>query len=177
MILEQLFRPKPAKVVGLKLYASAAGQARTPALYRDMGVPDTREGQFELYSLHVILLLGRLKGQGATAAATSQALFDAYARGLDDAFREMGVGDLTVPKKMKRLGEAFYGRLKSYDEVFEALPDQGPLEALVVRTFWGEDGDQAPQPIAAYILEARSALADQPLEGLLEGAVRWPTLP
>ena len=55
------------------------------------------------------------------AAETAQALFDAYVSALDHTLREMGVGDLTVPKKMRKLGEAFYGRAKAY----ETRPRQG----------------------------------------------------
>jgi cytochrome b pre-mRNA-processing protein 3 len=144
-----------------------------------MGVPDTREGRFELYTLHVVLILGRLKGQGAPAAAVAQALFDAYARGLDDAFRELGVGDLAVPKKMKQLGEAFYGRLKSYDEAFAALSDHGPLEALISRTLWGEAevGGPFAEPMTSYVLSARQALERQSLEGFMQGDIQWPSLP
>ncbi len=72
---------------------SAAAQARQAAFYRELGAADTAEGRFELYSLHVALLLVRLKGRGAAAAETAQALFDAFVRSLDDALREMGVGE------------------------------------------------------------------------------------
>jgi cytochrome b pre-mRNA-processing protein 3 len=174
MFLDRLFKPRPAKLAGAELYASAARQARAPALYATLGVPDTREGRFELYSLHVILLLDRLKGQGEAAAETSQAVFDAYVRGLDDAFRELGVGDLSVGKKMKKLGEAFYGRLRSYEEAFAALPDCGPLEALMARTVLdGAEGDVAG--LTTYALAAREALSGQSLDDLLSGTASWPS--
>ena len=124
MSLSRLFSPRPAVLAGRRLYDCAAAQARSPAFYAVMGAPDTVEGRFELYSLHVALLLRRLKGQGPQAAETAQGLFDAYVQALDDALREMGVGDLSVGKKMRKLGEAFYGRVKAYDEAFSALPDR-----------------------------------------------------
>ena len=132
-----LFRPRarpwpPAAT----LYALAVDQARSRGLYADLGAPDTAEGRFEMYSLHVVLLLDRLRGHGAEAADVSQNLFDTYVKDLDTALREMGVGDLSVGKKMRKLGEAFYGRGKSYDAAFAALPDTGPLEALLVRTVY-----------------------------------------
>src|SRR4051812_2446073 len=110
MLLDRLFRPRPAQSMGRALYAQVVEQARRPALYQDLGCPDTVEGRFELYTLHVVLVLERLRTGGETAAETSQALFDTYVKGLDDGLREMGVGDLSVGKKMRRLGEAFYGR-------------------------------------------------------------------
>ena len=110
MLLDRLFRPRPAQAAGRALYARAVEQSRMPALYSDLGAPDTVEGRFEVYTLHVMLLLDRLRGEGAEAAEVSQALFDTYVQALDHALREMGVGDLSVGRKMRRLGEAFVAR-------------------------------------------------------------------
>jgi len=166
MFFSRLFRPRPAQIAGAALYSAAVDQARRPDFYTALGAPDTREGRFELYTLHMVLLIERLKGQGAPAAETSQAAFDAYLRGLDDAFRELGVGDVAVPRRMKKLGAAFYGRLKSYAESAEAAA----LEALIGRTL-----PEANAPaLAAYVVRARDDLASQPLEALMAGQVTWP---
>lgn len=173
MILDRLLKPRPAKAAGAALYGAAVSQARQPALYAPGLVPDTREGRFELYTLHVILLVERLKGEGETAAETSQALFDAYVRGLDDAFRELGVGDLAVPKRMKTLGQAFYGRGRSYEQAFAALPDRTTLTALVGRTLLeGVEGARTGA-MAGYILASRQALAGQATPSLLAGEASW----
>src|SRR5689334_16549162 len=102
-MLQRLFRPRPTREMGKALYQSAVAQARSPELYARLGVPDTVEGRFEAYSLHVILLIDRLYREGEQAAETSQALFDAFTTSLDSALREMGVGDLSVGKKMRKL--------------------------------------------------------------------------
>jgi cytochrome b pre-mRNA-processing protein 3 len=174
MKLNRLFSPRPAVLAGRRLYAAAAAQARTPALYAAMGAPDTVEGRFEIYTLHVALLLRRLKGQGTQAAETAQGLFDAYVKGLDDALREMGVGDLSVGKKMRRLGEAFYGRVKNYDEALTALPDQAPLQAIVARTILMGEAGADTRPLVDYAVTAMQDLERQPLEALLQGEVQWP---
>jgi cytochrome b pre-mRNA-processing protein 3 len=120
-----------------------------------------------------MLLLERLRAGGEAAGGISQALFDTYLKGLDDALREMGVGDLSVGKKMRRLGEAFYGRGKSYDAAVAALPDATPLTGLLARTVYeGVDATRAPQ-LAAYLLTIRDGLAAEPLERLLAGEVQW----
>lgn len=173
-MLQRLFRPRPAQTTGKALYAAAVGQARTPALYEALGAPDTVEGRFEVYSLHVVLLLERLRGEGAQAAEASQALFDAYVKALDDALREMGVGDLSVGKKMRKLGEAFYGRGKNYQAALDALPDRGPLEAILRRTVYADASDRSAE-LADYVLAQREALAANPLERLIEGHVDWRT--
>ena len=176
MKLSRLFSPRPAVLAGRRLYASAAAQARSPAFYAAMGAPDTVEGRFELYSLHVALLLRRLKGQGPQAAETAQGLFDAYVQALDDALREMGVGDLSVGKKMRKLGEAFYGRVKNYDEAFAALPDTAPLAAIIGRTVLMAEAGARAGPLVEYAVAAMARLEAEPLETLLEGDARWPTI-
>jgi cytochrome b pre-mRNA-processing protein 3 len=151
-------------------------QARQPAFYAALGAPDTVEGRFELYNLHVVLLLHRLKGLGGLAGETSQVLFDTYVSSLDDALREMGVGDLSVGKKMRKLGEAIYGRVKSYDEAFTDLSDERVLKAVVARTIYADEADERAAPLADYVRRSLAALTAQPLETLLEGAPAWPSI-
>ncbi|WP_374570227.1 ubiquinol-cytochrome C chaperone family protein [Phenylobacterium sp.] len=176
MILDRLFRPRGPQAAAKRLYAAVVAQARTPGLYVELGAPDTVEGRFELYTLHVMLLLDRLRGQGQAAAEASQALFDAYVQALDDALREMGVGDLSVGKKMRKLGEAFYGRAKSYEAAFAELPQTAALIALLERTVYAEaDMAQAPR-LADYVLAQRAGLADQELGRVMSGEVAWAVL-
>lgn len=176
MLLDRLFRPRAAQAAGQALYARAVEQARSPGLYSDLLAPDTAEGRFEIYSLHVVLLLDRLRGHGQDAKEVSQALFDAYVKDLDHALRELGVGDLSVGRKMRKLGEAFYGRGKAYEAAFAALPDQAELEALIARTVYA-DADASPAPrLTAYVLAQRAALAGQPVEALAAGEVAWKPL-
>ncbi len=170
MFLDRFFRPKPATLAGRALYDAAAAQARRPVFYTELGAPDTLEGRFELYTLHVVLLLDRLRDAGSGAAEVRQAVFDAYVRGLDDALREIGVADTSVGKKMKKLAGAFYGRLRAYETAFAALPEQGELKALVGRTLFDQADDGRVDALASYVLTARAALADQAAESLTGGA-------
>jgi cytochrome b pre-mRNA-processing protein 3 len=174
MILDRLLKPRPAKAAGVKLYASAVAQARSVPLYATMGVRDSLEGRFELFTLHVVLLLERLKAQGDLAAETSQAVFDAYVRGLDDAFREIGVSDTAVGKKMKKLAGAFYGRLKAFDEAAAVLPDQTVLRDMIARTVLEERSEGDTEALTAYVVRARESLALQSLGALLQGEAQWP---
>src|SRR5262249_2001420 len=147
-MLKRLFRPHPTREVGDALYASVVEQSRIPALYEAYGAPDTVEGRFEVYSLHVVLLLDRLSEPGEQVRATSRARFETYVKALDHALREMGVGDLSVGKKMRKLGEAFFGRAKNYHAAFAALPDATPLSELLGRTVYAE-GDVSHVPALA----------------------------
>lgn len=172
-MLQSLFRPRRSKAAASRLYAAVVAQARTPAFYAELGAPDTIEGRFELYTLHVILLLHRLRGQGAEAAEAAQALFDTFTSALDNALRETGVGDLSVPRRMRRLGEAFYGRAKAYEAALAGDDDE--LDALIGRTvFAGEGGEGRAAALAAYVRRSAEALAAQPLATILGGEVAWP---
>lgn len=173
MLLDRLFRSRPAKAVGQALYLRVVDQSRVPALYADLGVPDTVEGRFELYTLHVVLVNERLRAAGEQGAETSQALFDTYVTSLDHALREMGVGDLSVGKKMRKLGEALFGRARSYEAAFHALPATELLEALLIRTVFAETERADATRLATYVLDQRAALATQPMERMLAGVIDW----
>jgi cytochrome b pre-mRNA-processing protein 3 len=171
-----MLKPRSGRLAGAALYEAATRQARQPDFYSRLGVPDTVEGRFELYSLHVVLLLDRLKGEGGNASEVSQALFDTYVSALDNTLREMGVGDLSVPKKMRKLGEAFYGRAKAYDAIL-ANQDGPELTALLERTVFDDAPSEGSGRLADYVLASADALAAQPLEALIDGQPRWAAIP
>lgn len=175
MLLQRLFQPSAHRTAGQSLYEAAIRQARQAAFYADLGAPDTVEGRFELYTLHVVLLLHRLRGEGKEAVRVSQALFDAYIRALDDALREMGVGDLSVGKKMRRLGEAFYGRAKAYQAAL-AEEDASALEALIGRTIYADVPDAPRAQLLAYVQRSVAALAKTPAEDVLAARLTWPEI-
>ena len=107
-----------------------------PAFYLALGVPDTAEGRFDLIVLHVHLLFRRLSGQGAEMQAIGQGVFDRFVTDMDDSLREMGTGDLAVPKRMRVMGEAFYGRAEAYDAALSAQGDDA-LTAALARNVYG----------------------------------------
>ena len=127
------------------LYGAIVAQARSPAFYSDYGVPDTVQGRFDLIVLHLVLLLRRLgrsdRRRASRAGGLGQKLFDVFCRDLDGNLREMGVGDLAVPKRMRRFGEAFYGRQAAYGAAFAAADDRELEKALARNIFPDADGD------------------------------------
>lgn len=173
-MLARLFRPRPAKARAEALYLHLTRQARRPELYAGLGAPDTNEGRFEVYALHLAVVLRRLKRQGDAAEEVSQALFDRFVQGLDDAMREMGVGDLSVGKKMRKLGEQLYGRLKRYDEALGGEPEQ--LEPLIARTVFAGAASPNAGPLADYARRADAAFQAHPVEALIGGDAPWPPI-
>ncbi|MBC6980835.1 ubiquinol-cytochrome C chaperone family protein [Caulobacter sp. 17J80-11] len=174
-MLHRLLKPRAAKAAGTKLYAAAVAQARQPEFYLDLGVEDRVDARFELYTLHVVLLVERLKDQGEQAAETSEALFETYVSALDDSLREMGVGDLSLAKKIRKLGEALMGRTKAYVEALDPEPDSDALTGIVARNVFSDEAAlERAAPVVDYIVRAHDALAAQPLKQILEGRPAWP---
>ncbi len=176
MIFERLFRKSSTRAIGQALYEAAIAQARQPILYAELGAPDTVEGRFELYTLHVVMVLHRLKGIGGEAGDASQALFDVYILALDDALREMGVGDLVVGKKMRRLGEAFYGRARHYEAALGAGAAEGDLSALLWRTVYAEKEGARGDPLADYVRRSVAMLSAIPTEDVIAARLTWPEI-
>ena len=173
-MLQRLFRPRQARIAGETLYAGLVDQARRPALYRDLGVADRIDARFEVYVLHLSLLLARLKGEGEAGAEIGQAVFDTFVGALDDALRELGVGDLSVAKKMRKLGEAVYGRILGYQKAVEAQ-DREALSGLLARAVFAEESKaEQASGLIDYTLRMDQALKDMRAEGILRGRVVWP---
>lgn len=154
------------------IYGMIVTQAREPLFYRDLGVPDTVNGRFDLLLMHLWLVLRQLKSAGK-GRELSQALFDHFCNDMDDNLRELGVSDLKVPKRMQAFGEAFYGRTSAYDlaltEGHEAL-----AQALSKNVLNGEKIEQARR-LAAYAEAVMTALANEGEAALLGGTFRFPS--
>jgi cytochrome b pre-mRNA-processing protein 3 len=129
MILS-LFKKTGAPPSVERVYADIVAASRAPALYREMGVPDTVMGRFEALALHMGLALRRLKALPPPADSLAQELVDRFFADLDSALREIGIGDVSVPKKVKKLGAAFYGRLSAYDAALAPHAGAHDLEVL-----------------------------------------------
>jgi cytochrome b pre-mRNA-processing protein 3 len=160
IMLQNLFRPRPRERLGEPLYELAVRRARDPGFYTRLGVADRIDARFELYTLHVLLLVMRLRDEGERGAETAQALFDTYVSALDNALRELGVGDISVGKKMRKLGEALYGRMSAYEPPLRSGDAAGLAAALSRNVFESEDA-VAGETLAAYALASRAGLAAQ----------------
>ncbi|WP_336488510.1 ubiquinol-cytochrome C chaperone family protein [Methylobacterium nigriterrae] len=147
--------------------------SRRPPLYTQLGVPDTVEGRFECLTLHVILALRRLNRLPPPAADVAQDLVNSVFLQLDASLRELGVGDFGVPKRMKKLGAAFYGRAGHYDAALDA-GDAGALAAALARNVLGRDEPAAAAGLAAYVVASDAALRGADLDTLLGEGPSFP---
>jgi cytochrome b pre-mRNA-processing protein 3 len=172
----QLFTSRPAESTIDALYGAIVAQARSPDFYLAYGVPDTAEGRFEMIVLHLVLLFRRLAREPKTTRALTQGVFDRFCLDMDHNLREMGVSDLAVPKQMRRLGEAFYGRAEAYEHALSADGGGQPLTSAVARNVFAEAGVSSPKAsrLAAYVLEAVRQLDTAEGVAIAAGALGFP---
>ena len=153
------------------IYGMIVAQAREPAFYATLNVADTVNGRLDMIILHLWLVLRRLRSVDG-GEQLAQALFDHFCNDMDDNLREMGVGDLTVPKRMQAFGEAFYGRSTAYDMAFEA-GDEELTKALMRNVLNGEFPDSA-RALAGYAREVSATLDAVQPKALCAGSWTFP---
>ncbi len=167
MILQRLFRPKPQ--AERKLYEAIVAAARHPVFYARWGVADTIDGRFDMIILHAFAVLERMKGE---APEFRQRLVDEMFSDMDRSLREMGVGDLSVGKRIRVMAEVFYGRISAYESALLGAP--GAFEAALERNLFP---DGVPEGVLArladHVQELRAALATLPLERLQTGQIAF----
>jgi cytochrome b pre-mRNA-processing protein 3 len=161
------------------LYGAIVAQARSATFYKAYGVADTVEGRFELIVLHLVLVVARLgRADGSRSAKANrtagQQLFDVFCRDLDHNLREMGTGDLAVPREMRRFAEAFYGRQAVYSAALAAAGEL-ELEKALARNIFGLAGiDDNAARLARYVRAVVMRLEALDPDGLVAGGAAFP---
>lgn len=173
MIWKSIFGRAPRDNAPFSLYGTLVAQARSPQFYLHAGVPDTVEGRFEMVALHTFLVLRRLKAGGEEGKALGQKVFDVLFDDMDQTLREMGVGDLSVGKKIKALASSFYGRIQAYEEGLQDQENDDLLADAVSRNvFAGSPASMDhTKALADYMRRMDRELAAQSLADVLAGHI------
>jgi cytochrome b pre-mRNA-processing protein 3 len=172
--LASLLRSRRSAQTADKLYGAIVARARLAVFYQEFRVPDTLAGRFAVLSLHLFAVLYRLKRQGPEASALAQDLIDRFSADMETVLREVGVGDLSIPKKMRGLAASSAALLRSYDEAFAngdaalaaAIAKALPLEA--------KPAEDASFRLASYLTEVVRCLQAQSLSALKAGTLKFP---
>lgn len=177
MIFARFRRKSRSENIDL-LYGAIVAQARLPVFYSDYRVPDTVDGRLDMIMLHTVLLLNRVGRGDETLRALGQAVFDRFCADMDDNLREIGIGDLAVPKAMRRIAGAFYGRAKTYEAALGADDVTALVAALRRNIYAGRpDAEHAAQQLSRYARDAVRWLGDCEAEVLLAGQLNFPVPP
>lgn len=178
--IKHLFTSDPTRLRSHTLYVSIVTQARKPVFYRDWQVADTLDGRFDMIVLHLSLVICRLEASPhsslkPTDTATSipdfiRLLSEAFFADMDRSLREMGSSDTGVGIRVKKMAQAFYGRLKAYAQ---AIDDSNALAETLRRNVWREQpiGAGAVASLAAYIQRNHEQLKLQSIDALIQGHV------
>ncbi len=170
------FRKSPEKESARRLYSAVLARAREATFYEDFGVPDTVDGRFDMVALHAFLVLRRLKRDRPATARLSQGLFDLMFIDMDENLREMGVGDLSVGRRVKDMAKAFLGRVAAYEEALAQDDGEVLVTALRRNLFRGVvagDGRHIAA-MADYVRRQETGLSGLAIETLLAGDLAFP---
>jgi cytochrome b pre-mRNA-processing protein 3 len=153
-------------------YNHVVAQARRPEFFTAHGIPDTLDGRFELICLHAFLYLHRLKGE-PMAAAVGQRFFDMMFADFDRSLREIGTSDLSVGRQVKRMAEAFYGRVRAYEQGLDGEDDA--LAAALERNLYGTAaaGAECLVQMVAYVRREADRLAGEPTQSVIAGEIEF----
>ena len=163
MMIFGLFTKKNAnRQIVERQYAALTAAARQPALYEGLGVPDTVMGRFEMLSAMLIVYFRRTRASATSGQQIAQEIVDAFFEDVDHSIRELGVGDVSVPKRMKKFAGMFYGRLESYAAALDAA-DGDALSQALARNFHPDGAGSAPdmRPLADYLARVEADFAGQ----------------
>ncbi len=156
------------------LYGEIVAAARQKTIYSDWNVPDTPLGRFEMVSLVMFLFQNRLYGETGPSADVAQVLIDEFFTDVEHSLRELGISDVGVPKRMKKLARMFYGRTAAYADALER-GDEPALVAALIRNIKPEAAQwPEAEKLAAYVVRVKSALAAQPSQEICAGRLTFP---
>jgi cytochrome b pre-mRNA-processing protein 3 len=166
MFFKRLKMRRQWEPVARSLYGVMVERARLPFFYQHRGVPDTLEGRFDLLALHMALLVRRLEN-----TELIQVLVDLMFADMDVNLRNWGVSDIAVGRKVRKLAEGFYGRLKAYEDCLDRQDRQAMIDALG-RNLYGRVADEdLAGPMADYAFSLAKNLALIPTPSLLVGVL------
>lgn len=151
------------RVIVERQYAELTAAARQPHLYAALGVPDTVMGRFEMITAMLILYFRRTRSSGRSGQEIAQEIIDAFFEDMDHSIRELGVGDVSVPKRMKKFAGMFYGRLESYARAMDA-GDLPALAEALSRNMHPDASGAAPDMtgLASYLMQVEAAFTASP---------------
>lgn len=164
------------------LYHHIVAQARQPIFYRDWGIRDDKDGRFEMLSLHLFLVLNRLRLEPCDNAEDDIALLGQFlsevaVADLEYNLREMGVGDLAVGKRVQKMTKRHYARMEMYRTLFDSATDtdDAARQQTLIEYVFGDDqgftplqaGNSVPQ-LVRYIQHNQKSLAAQSIFDVID---------
>ena len=146
---------------------AVTARARRPEPFLKGWVPDTIYGRFNMVTLVATLAMRRMRQTGGEGHALAKAFAELLFSDFDHALRENGVGDSSIARRIRKMGEEFYGLAKAVDA---ALDDGGPKSALiqVLQRNVQPDEEKAGE-LADYLIDLNVDVEDLSLDHVRAG--------
>jgi cytochrome b pre-mRNA-processing protein 3 len=127
----------------------------------------------------VALVLSRLGLEGEAGQETGRAMLEAFVVDMDDACRRLGIGDMGVPRHVKKAAAAVLERGNTYRAAMADSAEGDALAAVLASEIWQGAAESArgAVPLADYVRRAAASLETQEGAGLLAGNVDFPEPP
>ncbi|RCK36294.1 tail fiber assembly protein [Thalassospira profundimaris] len=176
MLFGWLKKKDRKQTAAFELYTAMVTQARQPDFYAKLGVPDTLEGRFDLILVHAFVLFRRLKAENGDKDL-AQAIFDVMFADLDQNMREMGIGDVGILKRIRKMSESYHGRIVAYEEGVQS--GAAELAAALNRNLFADTTatDEQLMAMVGYVNDALAVLSKQAILDLQNGKVHFPNAP
>lgn len=158
-----------------EIYGVIVTQARQPNFYAKLGVPDTPAGRYEMVTMHLFLVLERLRRPAGEQAQLPRMLVEAFISDMDDSLRELATGDLAVPKKVRKAATGLYERTVAYRAGL-ADADGRALANTFNEHVYGGKVHPGADSLAKYFLATSAALATVGEERLSDRGI-FPPVP
>ncbi len=165
-------RKRRERAIAASLYEGIMAGALASDLYQVGLAEDTFMGRFQQVALHGALVMRQLRVHGPFGRAVSQRLYEMIFSGFDHAYRETGIGDSSISRKVRKLGEEFYGLARGLDAALE----DGASEALIGFVRRNGLGGKEPQDLSDYLRRTNKDLSQQlqSLDGFVD--LHWPSV-
>lgn len=161
------FFDRKNKAKAKRIYDVLAPLSRQEVFYTEMGVPDTLDGRYEMRCLVVALTIIRLNQLGGEGRTLGQRVFDVMFKATELSLREVGVGDLSVPKHMRRMMQGFNGRIITLDEALQSDQSEKKLENHLRRNLYSTAdtiNDEHVQLMVRFVKDYHQQLATRTMD-------------
>lgn len=175
LTISGLLARKSDRKAAWDLYEHIRSQSRIPTYYTDYQVSDSLDGRFDILVLHLFLVLNRFDATEQEHPVL-RCLSDRLIDDIDAALREMGVGDLSVPKKIKAFAKAALGRLEAYHAAFASDAEEDAFEKALARNVYRsvDAPEEAVRALSAYCRKVIDDLSAQKKDDILAARIRFP---
>ena len=106
----------------ISVYNKIIEQSKKNFFFNDLLIPDEFNFRLEIFQLNLILILWYMKNSNLQKK-NIESIISFFIKDLESLLREAGESDSSIPRKIRKLVENFYGRLNSYSLEFDALLD------------------------------------------------------